>query len=181
MSGAPSDRNSAPESRDLRVDESGILRWNEARFPCALGQGGVRREKIEGDGATPLGMFPLRRVLYRPDRLAPPRTALPLAPLSPRDGWCNDAEHPLYNHQIRQPVQASCELLWRTDSLYDVIVVLGQNDNPVVPGAGSAVFLHISGEDLKPTNGGVALRKEDLLAILSAVHPCARLCVEKSE
>ena len=123
-----------------------MLRWNETRFPCALGQGGVHREKIEGDGATPLGMFALCRVLYRPDRLAPPRTALPLAPLSPRDGWCNDATHPLYNHQVRQPVQASCELLWRTDSLYDVIVVLGHNDNPVVPGAGSAVFLHISGE-----------------------------------
>lgn len=76
-------------------------------------------------------------------------------------------------------VQVSCELLWRTDSFCDVIVVLGHNYNPVVQGAGSAVFLHILGEDLKPTNGGVALRKEDLLAILTAVHPCARLCVEK--
>ena len=65
MSAGASDLNAAPESRDLRVDESGTLSWNETRFPCALGQGGVRRDKIEGDGATPLGMFPLRRVLYR--------------------------------------------------------------------------------------------------------------------
>ena len=126
-------------------------------FPARWVRGGVRRNKIEGDGTTPLGMFPLHRVLYHPDRLAPPRTALSLTPLSPRDSWCSDATHPLYNHQVRQPVQASNELLWRTDSLYDGIVVLGHNDNPVVLGAGSGVFLHISGEDLKPTNGGVAL------------------------
>ena len=180
MSAGASDLNAAPESRDLRVDESGTLSWNETRFPCALGQGGVRRDKIEGDGATPLGMFPLRRVLYRPDRMAPPRTALPLAPLSARDGWCNDATHPLYNHQVRQPVQASCELLWRTNSLYDVIVVLGHNDNPVVPGAGSAVSLHILDEDFKPTNGGVTLRLADIMIILGGVHACARLSIQTS-
>ena len=148
-----------------------MLRWMDACFPCALGWDGIRRDKIEGDDATPFGAFPLRRVLYRPDRLAP---------LSPRDGWCNDANYPLYNHQVRQPVQASCKLLWRTDSLYDVIVVLGHNDNPVVPGAGSALFLHLSDEDLEPAHGGVALRKEDLLAILAGVHPCARRGVEQS-
>ena len=171
MNEGVTDRNAASESRNLRVDESGVLRWNDAQFSCALGRDGIRRDKIEGDDATPLGEFPLRRVLYRPDRLAP---------LSPRDGWCNDAEHPLYNHRVRQPVHASCELLWRTDSLYDVIVVLGHNDNPVVPGAGSAVFLHISGEDFTPTNGGVALRLADMLTILGGVHACARLSIQAS-
>ena len=181
MSNREFEQNTASESRDLRVDESGMLRWTDACFPCALGRDGIRQGNIEGDGATPLGIFPLRRVLYRPDRLSPPRTALPIAPLSPRDGWCNDAAHPLYNQQVRQPVPASCELLWRTDSLYDVIVVLGYNDNPVVPGAGSAVFLQVATEDFKPTNGSVALRKEDLLAILGGLDPCARLCVQTSD
>ena len=180
MNDGVTDQNASSERRNLWVNESGVLRWNDAEFPCALGRDGIRRDKIEGDGATPLGEFPLRRVLYRPDRLAPPSTALPLSPLSPRDGWCNDAEHPLYNHQVRQPVHASCELLWRTDSLYDVIVVLGHNDNPVVPGAGSAMFLHISGEDFTPTNGGVALRLADMLTILGGVHACARLSIQTS-
>ena len=76
-------------------------------------------------------------------------------------------------------MQASCELLWRTDSLYDVIVVLGHNDSPVVAGAGSAMFLHIVATDFKPTNGSVALRREDLLAILGGLDPCARLCVQQ--
>ena len=77
-------------------------------------------------------------------------------------------------------MHASCQLLWRTDSLYDVIVVLGHNDNPVVPGAGSAVFLHISGEDFTPTNCGVALRLADILTILDGVHACARLSIQTS-
>jgi len=165
---------------DLTVDKSGVLHWRGAAFPCALGKHGIVRDKNEGDGATPVGAFPVRRVLYRPDRMAPPRSALPVAPLSPRDGWCNDPAHPLYNHQVRQPVPASCELLWRTDSLYDVIVALGHNDNPVVPGAGSAMFLHVAAEDFKPTKGSVALRKDDLLAILEGIDACARLCVSGS-
>jgi L,D-peptidoglycan transpeptidase YkuD (ErfK/YbiS/YcfS/YnhG family) len=166
-----------PTQNDLTVDETAILHWRGARFPCALGRNVILHGKSEGDGATPAGEFPLRRVLYRPDRLAPPRSALPLAPLSPRDGWCNDAGHPLYNQHVRQPVAASCELLWRTDNAYDVIVVLGHNDSPVMPGAGSAVFLHVASEDFKPTKGSVALRREDLLAILEGVDACARLCV----
>ena len=179
MRHAELEQDAGAEILDLRVDETGMLHWGGEAFPCALGKAGLRGDKTEGDGATPLGEFPLRRVLYRPDRLPPPRTALPVAPLSPRDGWCNDAAHPLYNQQVRQPVQASCELLWRTDSLYDVIVVLGHNDSPVVAGSGSAVFLHIAAPDFKPTNGGVGLHREDLLAILGGLDPCARLCVQQ--
>jgi L,D-peptidoglycan transpeptidase YkuD (ErfK/YbiS/YcfS/YnhG family) len=173
-----SDQHADSRHLNLLVDASGMLRWNITCFPRAFGKNGISPNKIEGDGATPIGEFALRRVLYRPDRLAPPRTALPTAPLSPRDGWCNDPTHMLYNQQVRQPVQASCELLWRTDSLYDVIVVLGHNDSPVMAGMGSAVFLHVAGEDLKPTKGSVALRRNDLLTILGGCDPCARLCVE---
>ena len=181
MSDSESKQNDTKASLDLRVDASGMLRWNDACFPCAIGKNGISQNKIEGDGTTPLGDFPLRRVLYRPDRLSPPRSALPTAPLSPRDGWCNDPSHSLYNHQVRQPVQASCELLWRTDGIYDLIIVLGHNDSPVVPGAGSALFLHVAAENLKATKGSIALRQNDLLTILGSCDPCARLCVEDIE
>lgn len=177
MSTSGGDQDAGSTHLNLLVDASGMLRWNNICFPCAFGKNGIGQNKIEGDGATPLGDFPLRRVLYRPDRMAPPRTALPIAPLSPRDGWCNDPSHVLYNQQVRQPVQASCELLWRTDSIYDVIVVLGHNDSPVVAGGGSAVFLHVAGEDLQSTKGSVALQQKDLLTILGGCDPCARLCV----
>ena len=152
---------------DLVLHPPSILRWRGRRFACAIGWGGVRSNKREGDGATPAGRFPLRRVLYRPDRMAPPRTALPMVPLSPRDGWCDDPGHPLYNRPLRLPHDARHEELWRSDRVYDLIVILGHNDAPVVPGLGSAVFLHVAQPDYAPTAGCVAVATGDLLAILA--------------
>ncbi len=158
-----------PAGPDLVVEPPGILRMGGRRFACAIGRGGVRSNKREGDGATPAGRFPLRRVLYRPDRLAPPRTALPLAPLSPEDGWCDDPAHALYNRPLRLPHEARHEALWRADRVYDLIVILGHNDAPVVPGAGSAVFLHVARPDYAPTAGCVAVAAGDLLTVLAGV------------
>ena len=154
---------------DLVVHPPGILQWRGRRFACAIGSGGVRSNKREGDGATPAGRFPLRRVLYRADRMAPPRTVLPIAPLSPHDGWCDDPGHPLYNEPLRLPHHARHEELWRADHVYDLIVILGHNDAPAVPGLGSAVFLHVAQRDYAPTAGCVAVASGDLLAILAGV------------
>ena len=101
--------------------------------------------------------------------MAPPRTALPISPLSPRDGWCDDPAHPLYNRPLRLPHEARHEELWRTDRVYDLIVILGHNDAPVVPGLGSAVFLHVAQPNYAPTAGCVAVSADDLLAILAGV------------
>ena len=154
---------------DLVLLPPNILRWRGRRFACAVGWGGVRTDKREGDGATPAGCFPLRRVLYRPDRMAPPRTALPFAPLSPLDGWCDDPGHPLYNRPLRLPHEARHEELWRADHVYDLIVILGHNDAPVVPDQGSAVFLHVAQPDYAATAGCVAVAAGDLLTILAGV------------
>ncbi len=162
---------------DLVVHPPGLLRWRGRRFACAIGRGGVRTDKREGDGATPAGRFPLRRVLYRPDRMAPPRTALPFAPMGPRDGWCDDPGHSLYNRPLRLPHEARHEELWRADHVYDLIVVLGHNDAPIVPGLGSAVFLHVAQPDYAPTAGCVAVAAGNLLTILAGVgrRTCLRV------
>ena len=162
---------------DLVVHPPGILQWRGRRFACAIGAGGVRSNKREGDAATPAGRFPLRRVLYRPDRVAPPRTALPIAPLTPQDGWCDDPGHLLYNQPLLLPHHASHEELWRADHVYDLIVILGHNDAPAVPGLGSAVFLHVAQPDYAPTAGCVAVAVGDLLTILAGVGRRAWLCV----
>ena len=107
-----------------------VLR-NEA-FRAALGRSGVRVHKQEGDGATPVGLLPLRRVLYRLDRLPPPDCAVPIEPIAETDGWCDDPTHRDYNRPVRLPHEARCEELWRQDGLYDVVGVLGWNDAPVV-------------------------------------------------
>lgn len=140
---------------------------------CALGKSGViaADRKREGDGASPLGVWPIRRVLYRPDREAAPDYALPVAALAPDDGWCDDPHDPLYNRPIKHPYPASAERMWRDDDLYDLVVILGHNDDPVVPNAGSAIFLHIAKPGYAPTEGCVALARADLETLLRLAAP----------
>jgi L,D-peptidoglycan transpeptidase YkuD (ErfK/YbiS/YcfS/YnhG family) len=115
----------------------------------------------------------LRRVFYRPDRLAAPVTALPTRALGASDAWCDDPQSPDYNRLVRLPFTARHELLWREDEIYDVIVELGWNDDPVVPGNGSAIFLHVARPDFSPTEGCVALDRSALLTVLRRiVLPC---------
>lgn len=149
------------------VHPSGQLVWRGQTLRCALGLGGVRVDKAEGDHATPAGLLPLRRVYYRADRVAPPRCVLPLEPIAPTDGWCDDPTHRDYNRFVHLPHDARCEELWRQDAVYDIIGVLGWNDQPVVRGRGSAIFLHVARPDYAPTEGCVALAQTDLLRILA--------------
>lgn len=151
--------------------ERGILSGPGGQYPCALGRAGIRGDKREGDGATPAGLFPLRRVLYRSDRGAAPRSGLPTEPLSPDDGWCDDPDHAAYNTRVRLPFPARAERLWREDHLYDRLVVIGHNDDPAIPGRGSAVFIHVAAEGLAPTEGCIALERADLEALIAAVRP----------
>jgi L,D-peptidoglycan transpeptidase YkuD (ErfK/YbiS/YcfS/YnhG family) len=150
------------------VHPDGRLVLEGRTFRAALGRNGVRAAKQEGDGATPAGLLPLRRVLYRADRGAIPRAKLPREPIGAADGWCDDPAHPDYNRPVRLPHPASCEALWRRDSLYDIIGVLGWNDAPVERGRGSAIFLHVARPDYAPTLGCVALAADDLRAVLAA-------------
>lgn len=138
-------------------------------FRCALGRGGVRpaADKREGDGASPLGSWPMRRLLYRADRGGPPTTALPSQLIGPDDGWCDAPGDPAYNRPVRLPYPASAEHLWLEDHVYDLIVVLGHNDDPPAPGMGSAIFLHLARPDYAPTAGCVALARPDLEAVLA--------------
>jgi len=148
------------------------------RWPCAIGRGGVTGDKCEGDGATPIGCWPFRMVLYRPDRVAAPVTALPVAPLAPSDGWCDDVADPRYNRPVRLPYPGRHERLWREDGLYDVIAVLGHNDAPPVAGRGSAIFMHVAGAGYPPTEGCVALAMDDVLTVLASVDAGSRVCIE---
>ncbi|MGH7211892.1 MAG: L,D-transpeptidase family protein [Acetobacteraceae bacterium] len=137
-------------------------------FRAALGRGGVTARKQEGDGVTPAGVLPLRRLLYRADRLPPPACAVPLEPIAPIDGWCDDPDDPAYNRAVRLPYSGRHEALWREDAVYDVIGVLGWNNAPVRRGEGSAIFLHVARPDGSPTEGCIALGRADLLAVLAA-------------
>lgn len=161
----------------------GKLRVGARSFSATLGRGGVMEatDKREGDGASPIGTWRLKRVFYRADRLDRPETELPVTPLKPSDGWCDAADHPLYNRPVTLPFPASHEKLWREDHAYDVIVELAHNDDPVVPGLGSAIFLHVKHDDGRPTAGCVALAMEDMLEVLRDATATNAVKIVKSD
>jgi len=150
---------------------SGTLRFNGREYTCVLGRAGIVPAKHEGDGGTPAGRFPLREVRYRADRVALPKTGLPVVKTNPDDGWCDDPADAAYNRLVRLPYRADAEAMWREDNAYDVLAVIGYNDAPPVPGAGSAIFLHVARAApdgaLLPTAGCIALKEDDLLAVLA--------------
>jgi L,D-peptidoglycan transpeptidase YkuD (ErfK/YbiS/YcfS/YnhG family) len=145
----------------------GRLQWGDVIVACALGDGGCRVRKRESDGATPIGRWRVREVFYRADRLPRPRTHLPARTLRPDDGWCDAVGDRNYNRPVRHPYPASAEKLWRSDTLYDLIVVLDHNRRPRSQGRGSAIFLHVAGEGYPPTAGCIALQRAHLLRVLS--------------
>ncbi|MFQ3596476.1 MAG: L,D-transpeptidase family protein [Sphingomonadaceae bacterium] len=144
------------------------------QVPCAIGRAGAlpAAAKREGDGATPLGRWPLLAALLRPDRGIVPPHGLPWRWLRPDDGWCDAPEDPAYNRPVTLPHRASAERLWREDEAYDAIVVLGHNLAPVVPGLGSAIFWHVACTDpsasnsLRATEGCLAIPRSAMLAVL---------------
>jgi L,D-peptidoglycan transpeptidase YkuD (ErfK/YbiS/YcfS/YnhG family) len=157
--------------------QRGILACGALRFSCALGRTGRRVGKREGDGATPVGHFALREVFYRGDRLVRPRTRLPIAALDRRDGWCDDPADRNYNRRVRHPYPTSAEHLWRHDRLYDVIVVLAYNEIPRVKGHGSAIFMHVAGPGMKPTEGCIALSRDHLLRLIECAPRGATITI----
>lgn len=161
----------SPAARRGRVEIGG--HW----LPCAIGKGGVRALKREGDGATPRGIWPLREVLYRRDRQLPPATRLGLRVIHHRAGWCDAPDDRNYNRGVELPYPASCECLHRSDGLYDVVVVVGYNDMPRRRHRGSAIFIHLARPGYAPTEGCVALCRRDLGLLLRAVTRHSRLHV----
>jgi len=172
----------APGCLDLTVrpgvDKTWILGIAGRQIRCAVGRSGVTADKREGDGATPAGRWLLREAFYRPDRIAPPQSALKLTPIAPDDGWCDDPGDPSYNRPIKLPYGASHEEMWRNDHLYDVVVAIGYNDDPPVPGKGSAIFLHLCRDDFGPTAGCVAIPLADMLDILPLLTPETAIVIE---
>ncbi len=145
---------------------SGTLQCGQLTIRCAIGRSGRRVRKREGDGASPVGVWPIREAFWRRDRLCRPSTRLSLRALSAADGWCDASRDHNYNRFVVHPYGASAETLWRSDGLYDVIVVLGYNDKPRIPGRGSAIFLHCARDGYAPTEGCIAVARRDLIKLL---------------
>ena len=170
---------------------AGKLTYKDRAFLCALGRSGVipASDKREGDGATPAGRYPLRRVWIRKDKFPegmPRCEGLEVRITSVLDGWSDDANSANYNRPIvltfdeagKDVTKESHERLWHEDDLYDVVVEIGYNDNPPVPGKGSAIFMHVAREKMTPTDGCIALQKSDLVDLIGMIEPGITIQIE---
>jgi len=165
------------EENKIHIYFSGKAVFQGKEFQCAIGKNGIAENKVEGDGKTPQGCFEIREVLYRKDKIEKPQTDLPIEEIQENDGWCDDVNDKNYNQQIKLPYNASHEKLWRDDEIYDIVVVLGYNDNPAAAGKGSVIFMHVARKNYSPTAGCIAFNKEDLIEILKNCDKNTLVCV----
>ena len=160
-----------------RAMTRGTLHFGGRWFDCALGKTGIISRKREGDGASPCGGYTLLGGFFRADRLAKPASLLPLRPTHPLDGWCDDPQDARYNQLVQLPLSASHEKLWRTDRLYDIVVVLDQNISPRIPGGGSAIFFHIAAPGFSPTEGCIAVSRDTMRHALRFVRRGSKMWI----
>jgi L,D-peptidoglycan transpeptidase YkuD (ErfK/YbiS/YcfS/YnhG family) len=151
------------------VKKSGYLNYKNFKFRCALGKNGIRQKEREGDFVTPKGKYKLIKIYYRADRIKKIRSPLKKIKIKKNMGWCDDVNSKYYNKQIKINKKISHEKLYRKDNVYDIVVVLNYNINPIIKGKGSAIFLHVAKKNYKKTQGCIALKKSELLNLVSKI------------
>jgi len=151
------------------VKKSGYLQYKNLKFRCALGKAGIKKKEKEGDNVTPKGIFKITSMYYRPDKIKNIITAVKKIKIKKNIGWCDDPNSHFYNQQINLPNKFGHEKLYRNDSLYDLILVLNYNVNPIIKNKGSAIFIHVAKKNYKKTKGCIALKKKHLIELISKI------------
>ena len=171
---------SEPAAAHVSIEyRDGFIYWPSGMARAAIGAGGVRPDKKEGDRATPAGIFSLPFGMYREDRINVPNTDLPMIPLREVHAWVDDPNDPRYNQLVELPYPSHNETLWRLDGIYDLLIVVGYNMTPTRPGAGSAIFLHIARPDFSPTDGCVAVSRSILLKLVTLLGADSTLTIRE--
>ena len=151
------------------IKKSGYLQYKNLKFRCALGKAGVKKKEKEGDNITPKGTFKITKMYYRPDKIKNIISLVKKIKIKNNMGWCDDPSSNLYNRQIKLPNKFRHEKLYRKDNLYDLILVINYNTNPIIKNKGSAIFIHIAKKNYKKTKGCIALKKKHLIELISKI------------
>jgi L,D-peptidoglycan transpeptidase YkuD (ErfK/YbiS/YcfS/YnhG family) len=144
----------------------GLLHFQGQTYPCALGRSGTTMLKKEGDGATPIGVFPILYGFARFDRLKSYKAQLKIKPINNGQGWCDEKTDRNYNRLIKIPYPTSHETMMREDHLYDICLVLDYNISQRIKGRGSAIFFHQARPNYTPTEGCIALSPHHMRILL---------------
>ena len=151
------------------VKKSKYLKYKNFKFRCSLGKAGIKKKEKEGDNITPRGIFKIICIYYRSDRIKKITTAFKKIKIKKNMGWCDDPRSRFYNKEIKLPNKFNYEKFYRKDNLYDIIVPLNYNTNPILKNKGSAIFIHIANNNYKPTAGCIGIKKSNLIKLLSII------------
>jgi L,D-peptidoglycan transpeptidase YkuD (ErfK/YbiS/YcfS/YnhG family) len=151
------------------VKKSKYLKYKNFKFRCSLGKAGIKKKEKEGDNITPRGIFKIICIYYRSDRIKKITTAFKKIKIEKTMGWCDDPRSSFYNKEIKLPNKFNYEQFYRKDNLYDIIVPLSYNTNPIIKNKGSAIFIHIANNNYKPTAGCIGIKKNNLIKLLSII------------
>jgi L,D-peptidoglycan transpeptidase YkuD (ErfK/YbiS/YcfS/YnhG family) len=146
-----------------------FLYYNNYRIKCAIGKRGIKTKRKEGDFITPRGIFRIKLILYRKDRIKNFKNFIPKLSITKNMGWCDDPKSKKYNKLIKYPFDFSSEKLFRKDNVYDIILVLNYNMNPTKRNKGSAIFIHIAKKKYDATEGCIAIKKINLLKLIKSL------------
>jgi L,D-peptidoglycan transpeptidase YkuD (ErfK/YbiS/YcfS/YnhG family) len=152
----------------IKIKKDGTLIYKNFRFRCVLGRSGIKKNKKEGDKATPKGIFSLGKLYYRSDRIKKIKTNLKCKVIKKNMGWCNNPNDEKYNREFKLNLKKKGEKLFRKDHKYDVFISINYNIDPVVPNKGSAIFLHLT-QNYKPTAGCIALNINNFLTLVKYI------------
>ena len=161
----------------LKVKNKDTLLVDDFIFKCSTGKKGLKKSKKEGDKCTPIGLFSLGKIYYRPDRLDRPETNLKIIPIKKNMGWCDDPKSENYNKLIKLPFEYSCEKLYKRENIYDIIIVLDFNINPIIKNKGSAIFIHVAKKNYLKTEGCIAVKKTHLLKIIKEIRADTKVVI----
>lgn len=159
------------------VKKSGYLKYKNLKFRCALGKAGIKNKKMEGDNITPKGIFEIIKMYYRADKIKNIKTSIKKIKIKKDMGWCDDPNSRFYNKQIKLPTKVGHEKLFRNDNLYDLILILNYNINPIIKNKGSAIFLHVATKNLDNTKGCIAVEKKNLITLLAKIKKNTKIKV----
>ena len=146
------------------------LTYNNYKAKCSIGKRGIGYKKKEGDLVTPKGKYKIKYILYRRDRIKEIKTKIKKIIIKKNMAWCDDPNSRKYNKLVKLPSAFGYEKLYRRENIYDIIIVLNYNMNPIKKNKGSAIFIHIAKKNYKKTEGCVAIKKNELLKVLKFLN-----------
>ena len=155
-----------------------FLLYKGYKLKCSFGKLGLSRNKKEGDFTTPKGLFKLGLLYYRKDRVKLTKCLIKKKIIKKNMGWCDDSKSKKYNQEISFPFKYNAEKFYRKDNIYDILINIKYNHFPIVKNKGSAIFLHLSKKNYKPTNGCVGIKKKDFLKILPLINDKTKILIK---